>query len=114
MPKSDSVYIQDMLDHANEAVAMVQGMTREEFNGDRKTQLASIHLVQIIGEAARCVSPATRQLDPLIPWHLITGMRHRIVHDYLNIDLNLLWTTLKADLPSLIKQLVSLQAGGIP
>jgi uncharacterized protein with HEPN domain len=70
-------------------------------------QLALTHLVQIVGEAAREVSPQGRALLPQIPWHQVVGMRHRIVHDYTNVDLNILWDVVGQNLPPLIVALKS-------
>ena len=63
------------------------------------------HLVQTIGEAAAHVSPATRKRHPEIPWKQITGIRHRIVHNYLDVDYDVLWQVATCDLPRLIAQL---------
>jgi uncharacterized protein with HEPN domain len=64
------------------------------------------HLIQIVGEAATRVSPATRAAHPEVPWERITGMRHRIVHDYVRIDADIVWETAMHRLPELIAQLL--------
>ena len=82
MPKNDLVYAGHMLDSSRRAVAKLAGKERAEFDSDDTLQLAAVHLVQIVGEAARMVSVEFRQQHPEIPWSEITGMRHRIVHEY--------------------------------
>ena len=65
-------------------------------------RLALIHLVQVIGEAARKVSLEAQLALPEIPWREIIGMRNRIVHDYLGVDEDVVWEVVAFDLPSLV------------
>jgi uncharacterized protein with HEPN domain len=58
--------------------------------------------VEIIGEAAAHVTEETRSRHAFVPWADIVGMRNRLVHNYFEIDLSLLWTTVVDDLPELI------------
>lgn len=60
------------------------------------------HLVQVIGEAARKVSAEFQGEHPEIPWQRIIGMRHRIVHDYMHVDEDILWQVVTKDLPELL------------
>lgn len=53
MPSRDLVYVGHMLDMARKAVGKTQGISRETFDGDENLRLALIHLIQVIGEAAR-------------------------------------------------------------
>ena len=94
-----------MLDYARRANGRVAGVSRERFDSDEDLQIIITHLIQIIGEAATHVSPATREAHPEVPWIDIAGMRHRIVHDYVNIDLEIVWETATRRLPELITQL---------
>jgi len=64
-----------------------------------------MHLVQIVGEAARNVSPSLKQAHPEIPWLEIVAMRHRLVHDYLHIDVDLVWDVVEQDIATLITQI---------
>ena len=63
--------------------------------------------VEIIGEAAYQIAQATRDNLPEIPWEDIVGMRHRLVHAYFDINLNILWRTVQEDLPVLVAALKS-------
>jgi uncharacterized protein with HEPN domain len=102
MPQGDLLYLGHMLDVSLQAVAKVEGKSREEFDEDENLRLALTHLIQMIGEAARRVSLETRQAHPLIPWSDIIGMRHKVVHDYLDIDFDVVWAVVTTDLPVLI------------
>ncbi len=63
------------------------------------------HLVQTIGEAARHVSPEFREANLRIPWQAVVGMRHRVVHDYMNVDEDILWDTVTNELAPLAEEL---------
>lgn len=87
-----------MLDATTEALLLVEGKARADFDRDRVLALALTHLLQTIGEAARQTSPAFRERSPQIPWSAIVGMRHRIVHDYFHVDFDLVWEVVTRDL----------------
>jgi uncharacterized protein with HEPN domain len=101
----DHVSFSDMLSHAREAIDLLGESGHEDLARDRVLQLALTRLVEIIGEAANRVSQDTQQKHPEIPWRQIAGMRNRLVHGYDVIDLDVLWDTIRDDLPPLVKAL---------
>jgi len=101
MPRDDRVYVGHMVDLARKAVAKTRGCSREAYDSDENLRLALAHLVQMIGEAARRVSAEFRAMHPAIPWADIVGMRSKIVHDYMNVDEDIVWQVVTRDLPSL-------------
>jgi uncharacterized protein with HEPN domain len=94
-----------MLDHTREIASLVHGRIRSELDSDRVLSLALVQLCQIVGEAARRVSPARQQQHPEIPWAHIIALRNRLIHGYDAIDLEILWRILTADMPPLITAL---------
>ena len=90
-----------MLDAANEALEFVRGKRRSDLDTDRKLVLSLIKELQIMGEAAGKVSAEIRTQSSAIPWQDISGMRNRLIHAYFDIDLDVVWTTVTRDLPSL-------------
>ena len=79
-------------------------MDVQTFEADTRTQDAVLHSLRVIGEAAnkiRSAAPEFVAQHPDVPWDLMCGMRNRIVHDYFEIDLEVVWRTVKQDLPSL-------------
>ena len=102
---NDEVRYRHMLDHAKEALAMVQGKNRSDLDNDRMLELSLVRLVEIIGEAAARVGTESREKDPSVPWLQIVGMRNRLVHGYDAVDLDVLWDTIIDDLPPLIAEL---------
>ncbi len=105
MTKDDLIYVQHVLDTAHKAPAFIEGKDREAFDNDEILRLALTHLLQVIGEAARRVSQSFQENHSDIPWKAIMGMRHRVVHDYLNIDEDIVWRTLTHELVHLIFEL---------
>ena len=84
---------------------MVRGKTRQDYDGNSILRLALTHLIQVIGEAARRVSPQFRDRHPQIPWEAIAGMRSKIVHDYMNVDEDIVWDSVTQELQPLIDEL---------
>lgn len=103
--RDDLVYVGHMVDIANKAIEFVQGLTREDFDNNELLRLSLTHLLQVIGEAARRVSPEFRAAFPQIDWKAIVGMRSKVVHDYLNVDEDIVWDTVINELPSLVNEL---------
>lgn len=103
--KDDLVYVGLIVDSAQEAVDLAASRTKAAYDEDRVLRLALAQLVQRIGEAARRLSPEFRERHSGIPWEAVIGMRNRIVHDYMNVDDEILWATVRSDLPSLLKVL---------
>ena len=103
--RSEELYLGDMLTHAQLAVARIAGVSRTDFDTNTDLQIILTHHVQIVGEAASKVSDRTRSAHPEIEWPRIIGMRHRIVHNYYEIDPSMLWTVVTERLPNLISAL---------
>jgi uncharacterized protein with HEPN domain len=105
MSPRDLVYIGHMLDMAKKAVGKTQSLSRSAYDADENLRLALTHLIQIIGEAGRQVSREFSDRHPEIPWADIVGMRHKVVHDYLGVDEDIVWQVVTEDLPSLVAAL---------
>ena len=103
--RRDEAYLLDMLIAARDAVSCLGSLTRQEFQNSRLHQLAVLKAVETVGEAAARVSEATRALYPDIPWREIVGMRHHLVHGYFEVDLEIVWSTVRNDLPPLAARL---------
>lgn len=108
MPKDDRVYVGHMLDTARKAVALLAAKSRAEFDRDEVLILALTHLIQNFGEAARRVSAEFQERHPHLPWKAIIGMRHKVVHDYLEIDLDMVWHVASQELKPLTDKLEKL------
>ncbi|PYV17445.1 MAG: hypothetical protein DMG07_05825 [Acidobacteria bacterium] len=105
MLASDGVRLRHILDAAREALAFVQGRSRADLDADHMLSLALVRLLEIIGEAARGVSPPLRESYPEIAWTQMAGMRDRLVHGYFDVNQDVVWQTVQQDLPPLIAEL---------
>ena len=105
MRKHDVFYVQCMLDFSNKVLARANDRSREAFDIDEDFALIIERLVEKIGEAARCVSYELRETHPEVRWKEIVGVRHRLAHDYTNVDYDVLWEIVTRDLPVLVRQL---------
>lgn len=105
MHPGDRVRLRHVLDAALELLSFTEGRTRADLSADRMLVLALVKEPEIIGEAAYQISQVTRSEIPEIPWTEIVGMRHRLVHAYFDIDLDILWQTIREDIPRLIEVL---------
>jgi uncharacterized protein with HEPN domain len=104
MPR-DKQYLQDIIEAAKLAAGYVASQTREEFNRDIEKQDAVIRRLEIIGEASRRLSEEIKAAYPEVPWRKMIGMRNIIIHEYDDVDMNVVWETAKDWLPELIEAL---------
>ena len=99
------------IEHILTAIAKINDATAcslEEFLASTLKKDAVSYNFLIIGEAAGQISAETRALHPEIPWRVMVGMRNVLIHDYVQTDYNLVWRTVKEDLPRLCEQLQTL------
>ena len=107
--------LQDYLEHmrqaASDACAFVQGLDKQQFLNDKRTQQAIVMSLIIIGEAATKLMDGHPEFTlghPQVPWRGMRGMRNRIAHGYFDINLDVVWDTVQTALPELLQQLASL------
>jgi len=103
--KDDRLYLVHMLETARKVQTKVENLQRQDYDANEDLRLALTHLLQMIGEAARQVSDVARQKMPEIPWPQVVVMRHRIVHEYMDVDLNIVWTVATQEMAPLIRVL---------
>lgn len=116
MSKSDILRIPDFLEHILEAIERIDLYLADTdevaFLNDQKTQDAVIRNFEIIGEAAHNIERYHAEFaadHPEVPWTVVYAMRNRVAHGYFDVDLEMVWKTIHADLPelhALIKQLL--------
>ena len=102
--------LRDMVDYGNEAIALLGTMTVEAMVADRRTFLAVSRCVEIVGEAGWKLSDDLKRTHTTIPWPLIAGMRHRLVHDYGRVDSAVMHKVITQHLAPLIEQLRAILA----
>ena len=101
MRSKDRIIIQKIISYIDDVEKYVYGMDAKDFLDDKKTITACAFSVSQIGELVKEITDETIEKYTNIPWSSIRGMRNRIVHDYENVDLSVLWGTIKESLPEL-------------
>lgn len=94
--------VRDMLAYAERAMQHVATLDEAAFRRSRLHQDAVVRAVMVIGEAAYRTTPAFRAGHPELPWQEVIRMRHKLVHDYGEISLTVVWETVRDDLPALL------------
>jgi uncharacterized protein with HEPN domain len=105
MHNHDLVRLRHMLDAAREAIGYARNKTRKDLDENTMLTRALVQCIEVIGEAATNVSKQSRAECPGILWDNIIGMRNRLIHAYFDINLDIVWSTVKEDLPPLILEL---------
>jgi len=100
-PRGWKERVQDILDAITEIQAFTQGLNFERFRSDARTIRAVELDFIVIGEAVNQIPEEIQERYPQVPWHLMRGMRNRLVHAYFSVDPRLLWDTVQNDLPAI-------------
>lgn len=101
-------HLRKMAEASRDAIAFTDGMDRDGFPADLRTQRAVVMSLMIVGEAAaRIVAdhPDFAESRPDVPWRSIRGMRNRIAHGYFDIDLGVVRRTVRSEVPGLVERL---------
>ncbi len=108
LQERDQALLLDMALAAKDALGFAAGMSEAAFRASRLHQNAIIRSLEVIGEAAGKISPDVRAGHPEISWREITGMRHRLIHGYAEVRLDVIWAVVHGSLPPLLKALAPL------
>jgi len=106
--RDDLVYVMHIRDSLREVRQFIADESYESFLQNRMMQNAVMRSFEVVGEAARCVSPEFREAHPGVPWRLLGDFRNKLIHDYFSLDLNVIWKTATEDTPGLLAQIEGL------
>jgi len=106
----DAAHLWDMLDTARRTRDMMRGISYDALMADERTRLAVERLLEIVGEAARRVSPECRRRHDGIPWAPIIGFRNVLAHEYGEINYERLYAVAKKGVPDLIRAIEAILA----
>jgi uncharacterized protein with HEPN domain len=98
----DQSYVLDIKKLCETILRLTHNFTEEQFYRDERTQLAVLYEITILGEVVKRLSNDFRQAHSAIEWRKIAGMRDRLVHDYDEIQLDLVWQVVQTSIPQLL------------
>jgi len=99
--RDDIAYIEHILLSISKIDAFTVSMTRSDFEQNEMVQDAVIRNIEIIGEVSKRVSNDFKTTYYDILWREMAGMRDKLIHDYMGVDIDVVWKTIKVDMPQL-------------
>ncbi len=102
-------YLDDMIEFAEKVIVYTDGLDQDEFVASGLNYDATVRNLELIGESATHIPDHVRASNPQIPWRLIIATRNRLIHGYLGIDNDTLWSIITDDLPVLLPALHELR-----
>ncbi|NLV27776.1 MAG: DUF86 domain-containing protein [Methanomicrobiales archaeon] len=99
----DLSLLADIREMCSDAITFLGDRTREELMHDRQLQYALIRCLEVISEAAKLISSDTKERYPEIPWSEYAKTRDFLIHSYAKIDTDIIWQSVKYDLPELLR-----------
>lgn len=103
-------YLDDMIGFAERALAYTDGYDQQRFVDSGLTYDATLRNLELIGEAATHVPEHVRDFAPQVQWRLVVATRNRLIHGYLGIDNDTVWSIIETELPRLLDDLRKLKA----
>ncbi len=104
-PRNWKIRITDILESIEHITTYTEDMTLSEFQTDQKTIDSVLRNPEIIGEATRHIPQNILKKHPDIPWNEMRAMRNVVIHEYFGVNLNIIWHTTQANLPSIVDRL---------
>ena len=101
----DEIYLEEIGEFGKKIVEFTNGVSYENFAADEKLQLAVLKLIENIGEASKRLSDMAREQHPGVDWRKAMAMRDKLVHDYMDVDLEIVWNVASKEVPALLESL---------
>lgn len=90
-------YVEDMIGFCNKVLSFTHGLDSSSFGADAMRYDATLRNLELIGEAATHVPSEARALAPNVPWRMVVALRNQLIHGYLGIDSDTLWSIVQDD-----------------
>lgn len=101
----DRIYLEEIKDFCRKVESFMGGVSYESFVTDEKLQLAIVKLIENIGEAAKRLSEDARAKNAAVDWKKAMAMRDKLVHDYMDVDLEIVYDVAVNEVPTLLRSL---------
>lgn len=113
MERDWRLYVDDMISFAEKVLAYTEGMDQPRFESSNLNYDATLRNLELIGEAATRIPFSIREAAAHIPWRQIIATRNRLIHGYLGIDNDTLWSIIQDEIPSLLDELRILKKSAV-
>jgi uncharacterized protein with HEPN domain len=100
----DELRLRHVLDAAERISDYLSGIERDSFLSNRLLQDAVVRNLEIIGEACVNLTSELREANAHVPWQKVSAIRNRLVHGYFDVDVGVVWQTVKDSLPPFLEQ----------
>ena len=100
--KDDSIYLEHIETNLKRIILYATGISKKDFLNNIQLQDACIRQIEIMGEATKRISETFKEKHPEVPWKDMAGMRDKLIHDYIDVDLNIVYQTVAVDIPNLL------------
>lgn len=108
--RSPKLYIDDVLQACQDILDFTQNIRNaDELGKDRRTFLAVVRSLEIIGEATRQMPRIFREKHPEVPWREVASLRNVIAHEYFGLDNDIIWDVIQTQIPTLIEKFQGLK-----
>ena len=114
MPRTERLYLIDIVEAAAEIEEFVAGQSFDSFLANRMLRRAVLQLLTVIGEAAARLPEEFRLRHPEIDWPSIVGFRNRAIHAYFAVKWSIVWEAATRDAPELARQVAGILATDYP
>ncbi len=108
MKKDPKIFIEHILESIEDIEKYTKGQTKEKFSKAKMMQDAVMRKLEVIGEAVKNLSAAFKKKYPKIAWREIAGMRDILIHEYFGVNINIVWSTVRKDIPKFKKEMEGL------
>ncbi len=102
-------YLDDMIAFAGKVMAYTAGLNQAGFVANELIYDATLRNLELIGEAATHIPDEVRNAHSEIPWRMIIATRNKLIHGYLGVDDDTLWSVVRDDVPSLLASLKAVE-----
>jgi len=103
-------YVSDMVGFCEKVLAFTHGLEQAQFVADAMRFDATLRNLELIGEAASHIPQDLRNAHPTVPWRMLIATRNQLIHGYLGLDNDILWSIVQTDVPALLLQLKHLES----
>jgi len=103
-------YLDDMIEFAEKVMTYTEGFDKASFAASGLNYDATVRNLELIGESATHIPDDIRKAEPNLPWRMVVATRNQLIHGYLGIDNDTLWSIISDDIPELLQQLYAIKA----